>query len=49
VRVQDVDALAWVEVGAARARLADEQSALQDGGGIRVRRLLAQQIKAELA
>lgn len=47
VREQDVEALALIEPAAARARLADEQSALQDGGGIRVRRLLAQQIKAE--
>lgn len=49
VREQDVEALALIEPAAARARLADEQSALQDAGGIRVRRLLAQQIKAELA
>jgi vanillate O-demethylase monooxygenase subunit len=49
VRLQDKEALEWVEPAARTARLRDEQSGLQDGGGIRVRRLLAQQIRTELS
>jgi vanillate O-demethylase monooxygenase subunit len=47
VRLQDKQALELIEPAARLARLRDEQSGLQDGGGIRVRRLLARQIRAE--
>lgn len=48
VRQQDLDALAFVEPNAGRFIMTrQELSALQDAGGIRVRRLLAAQIESE--
>lgn len=49
IRQQDIDALEAIEPAAARASTAQEQSRLQDAAGIRVRRMLAQQIARELA
>lgn len=47
IRQEDLDALEAIEPAAAVASIADEQSGLQDSAGIRVRRLLSQQIRAE--
>lgn len=47
VRLQDCEALAAIEPEAKRVKPGFEQSALQDAAGIRVRRLLAQQIRRE--
>jgi nitrite reductase/ring-hydroxylating ferredoxin subunit len=49
VRQQDADALGLIEPAAKRMKLSDEQSGVQDAAGIRVRRLLAQQIMGEMA
>ena len=48
VRVEDKDALELLEPAAKTALPENERSGLQDGGAIRVRRLLAQQIREEL-
>lgn len=47
IRVQDVEVLEAIEPVARTARTDHEQSAAQDAGAIRVRRLLAQQIDAD--
>lgn len=49
IRQEDIDALEAIEPAAARATTAQEQSGLQDAAGIRVRRMLSQQIARETA
>lgn len=49
VRDQDKEALELIEPAAKTTKLSDEQSGVQDAAGIRVRRLLAQQIRREMA
>lgn len=49
VRVEDQMGLELIEPAAARAVRSQEQSGVQDGAAIRVRRLLSQQIAAEAA
>jgi vanillate O-demethylase monooxygenase subunit len=48
VRKEDKDALELIEPAAKHMKLSDEQSGVQDAAGIRVRRMLAQQIAREM-